>query len=144
MANVVLRIVREEGFYALYQGSSANMIRNLVMGTTQLAVYDECKSRLRRRGWGDDFRLFGLSGFLAGCACVVVGSPLDVIRSRKMVVGCSLTQHGARFSLAELIRDVYLERGMRGYYRGFVMLLLRMCSFNMVLFHTVESVKNKL
>ena len=68
------------------------MVRSLVMGTIQLSVYDELKTKLRLRGWEDDFKLFGLSGLIAGLACVIVGSPLDVVRSRRMVVRVGYTQ----------------------------------------------------
>lgn len=71
---------------ALWKGTSPSVLRSLVMGTIQLSVYDELKTKLRARDWHDDFKLFGLCGFVAGLACVVVGSPLDVIRSRRMVV----------------------------------------------------------
>lgn len=36
---------------------------------------------------------------------------------------------------------MYKEKGVLGFYRGFVMLLLRMCSFNVVLFYTLEMLK---
>lgn len=62
------------------------MVRNLVMGTVQLSSYDQLKGTLLKRNWEHGVKLYSLCGFLAGAVAVAVGSPLDVIRSRRMVV----------------------------------------------------------
>lgn len=87
-----VRINLNGRIFALWKGTSPSVVRSLVMGTIQLSVYDELKTKLRLRGWEDDFKLFGLSGLIAGLACVIVGSPLDVVRSRRMVVRVGYTQ----------------------------------------------------
>lgn len=72
----------------LWKGASPNILRNLVMGTTQLSTNDHVKYFLKeKRGWAHDWRLVAISALCAGTAQVSVGQPIDIIRSRKLVVG---------------------------------------------------------
>lgn len=68
-----------------------------------------------------------LSAGAAGLAQATIGQPIDILRSRKLV-------HGSSFSVSELAREVYAKGGLRGFYRGYTMSLLRLMSFNAVLF----------
>lgn len=47
--DVARAIIRKEGFLGLWRGSSPNILRNLIMGTTQLSTFDHVRHFLRFR-----------------------------------------------------------------------------------------------
>jgi dicarboxylate transporter 10 len=97
-ADGLARMVREEGWRALFRGVAPNSVRAVLMTASQLASYDGFKRLLlaphngpgaalfsshgRRRD--DDVSVHLTASFLAGFVATTVCSPVDVIKTRLM------------------------------------------------------------
>lgn len=73
---------RQEGIAGLWTGLTPNIARNAIVNAAEMASYDQVKSTLMGFGLKDDVGTHILSGLGAGFFAVVVGSPVDVVKSR--------------------------------------------------------------
>ena len=130
-------IAKEEGMAGLWTGVVPNITRNSVINATELATYDQVKQMLLASKVVDD-NVFChiLSGLGAGlCACVV-GSPVDVVKSR--VMGDSV---GAYSGTLDCFVKTLKNDGPLAFYKGFIPNFTRLGSWNVVMFLTLEQVK---
>lgn len=131
-------IAKEEGLAGLWTGVVPNITRNSVINATELATYDQVKQMLLASKIVDD-NVFChiLSGLGAGlCACVV-GSPVDVVKSR--VMGDS---QGLYKGTLDCFVKTFRNDGPLAFYKGFIPNFTRLGSWNVVMFLTLEQVKN--
>lgn len=72
------KIVREQGVFALYNGLSASMLRQLTYSTTRFGIYEVGKSYVSTDSFIGKVALAGLSGTVGG----IVGTPADMVNVR--------------------------------------------------------------
>lgn len=130
-------IAKEEGIAGLWTGVVPNITRNSVINATELATYDQVKQMLLASKLVDD-NVFChiLSGLGAGmCACIV-GSPVDVVKSR--VMGDSV---GMYSGTVDCFIKTMKNDGIMAFYKGFIPNFTRLGSWNVAMFLTLEQVK---
>jgi len=75
-----IRIIQQEGFFNMYNGLSAGLLRQATYTTTRLGVYTKCLDVLKERNQGKTptflEKLF--AGCFAGGIGAVVGTPAEV------------------------------------------------------------------
>ncbi|CAO1943169.1 unnamed protein product [Urochloa humidicola] len=114
---VLLQIVHNDGFFGLYAGYAATLLRNLPAGVLSYSSFEYLKAfTLKHRNKerltpGESV----LCGALAGAISAALATPLDVVKTRLMTrVG---TQAGSRTVLGTM-REVVAEEGLMGLSRG--------------------------
>jgi hypothetical protein len=76
-----------------------------------------------------------LSAMTCGLAATIVGSPIDVLKSRVMA------NRGTGRGVLEIIRSTAKAEGLGGFYKGFAPNFVRMSGWNIVFFVTYEQLK---
>ena len=128
-------IAKQEGVAALWTGLTPNVARNAVINAAELASYDQVKSSLLSAGMDDGVPCHILSGLGAGFVACVVGSPVDVIKSR--VMGSS----GLYSGFVDCAVKTLKAEGPFAFWKGFLPNFGRLGSWNVVMFLTLEQVR---
>merc|ERR1711874_322474 len=82
LAGMTVHIVKNEGFFALYNGLSASLLRQLTYSTTRFAIYDVAKQQVSPNGEPISFLQRVAMAATAGACGGVVGTPGDMINVR--------------------------------------------------------------
>eukprot|EP01043_Picozoa_sp_COSAG02_P039367 COSAG02_NODE_3102_length_7368_cov_92.599120_9_plen_294_part_00 len=81
VGNAITRIIKEEGFSALYRGYPPTLLRAICMNVGQLMTYDVCKEQFATAGLsGLSLNLASAAG--AGFACAWLSLPPDMVKTR--------------------------------------------------------------
>ena len=114
-------IVQEEGIQALWKGNVPGLTMYIFYGGLQFSIFELTNRTMKEKlhvqasPWLN-FLSGCMGGFTAVCSC----HPLDVIRTR--LVSQGRERHYA--SLASAVRLMYLENGLRTFYKGLLPSLL--------------------
>ena len=69
----------------LWTGLGPNIIRNSIINAAEIATFDQAKDMiLRRKLMSDDVPCHLLCSAIAGFTATVIGSPVDVLKTRIM------------------------------------------------------------
>ncbi|KAI6120200.1 mitochondrial carrier domain-containing protein [Pisolithus croceorrhizus] len=135
--DALFRIVREEGASSLMRGVGPNVIRSVLMNSSQLASYDFFKSQLLKTNYFQDNALCHFTAsFAAGTVATTVCSPADVLKSRIMNAsgpGSSSTLNVIRGSLA--------NEGPMFMFKGWVPSWTRLQPTTILIFLTLEQLR---
>lgn len=82
MSKLVVRVVKKQGVFALYNGLSASLLRQLTYSTTRFAFYEVGKQSFESPGQNMPFYQKLLLAGVSGAAGGVVGTPGDLINVR--------------------------------------------------------------
>lgn len=142
--NAFSTIYNVEGIPGLWKGVGPNIIRNSVITAAELATYDEAKQKLLSVGFKDDIRTHLMCGTLAGFVATVVGSPVDVTKTR--IMNQKIGPDGARQykNAFDCIYQIAKNEGFGGFYKGFWPNFGRIGSWNIVMFLAFEQLKRAL
>ncbi|KAK1321306.1 Mitochondrial uncoupling protein 1 [Acorus calamus] len=133
--NAYSTIVKQEGLAALWTGIGPNIARNAIINAAELASYDQIKQTvLKIPGFSDNVFTHLLAGLGAGFFAVCIGSPVDVVKSRMM--GDSTYKSTLDCFIKTLRND-----GPLAFYKGFIPNFGRLGSWNVIMFLTLEQVK---
>lgn len=114
----IIKIVRLEGFGALFRGLDANVNRAMLMTASQLGSYDIFKSRLlRSSNFRDDIYTHFLASLFAGLVATTVSSPVDVAKTRIMNAS---SQSGSQKSLIVTLASMVRNEGVRSLFKGWL------------------------
>ncbi|CAL9094093.1 unnamed protein product [Musa acuminata var. zebrina] len=129
------KIIRQEGIGSLWTGLGPNIARNAIINAAELASYDHIKQTiLEIPGFTDDIFTHVLAGLGAGFFAVCIGSPVDVVKSRMM------GDSSYKSTLDCFIKTLKNE-GPLALYKGFIPNFVRLGSWNVIMFLTLEQVK---
>lgn len=98
-----LQTIRHIGIRGLYAGFPATTVNNLKLGI-QFPLYEYLK----------DFCGVGISAFIAKSISTSIMYPLDLVRVQQR-------QQLNANSMYNILRQIYLVRGIRGWYRGIIL-----------------------
>eukprot|EP01134_Creolimax_fragrantissima_P000069 CFRG0069T1 len=136
-----LKVLRTEGVRNLWSGLGPNVARNAVMNACEVATYDQLKSYLiNERGYKAGTTTFIASGLGAGFVASVVGSPLDVVKTRVMTNPVDANGIPVYKNAIDCMFKIVRQEGISALYKGIAANYLRVGSFNTVLFLTYEAV----
>ena len=111
-----------------------------VVNATELVAYDQAKQVfVHDLGMGDNITTHILSGLSAGLAATLLGSPVDVVKTRVMNAAKDGTApfKGPLDCAAWLLRT----QGPAAFYKGFIPNFARIGSWNIVTWVTLEKLK---
>ncbi|KAM6216855.1 mitochondrial coenzyme A transporter SLC25A42 [Rhynchocyon petersi] len=130
-----------EGFFSLWRGNSATMVRVVPYAAIQFSAHEEYKRVLGRYyGFCGDAlppwpRL--LAGALAGTTAASLTYPLDLVRARMAV-----TPKEMYSNIFHVFIRISREEGLKTLYHGFTPTLLGVIPYAGLSFFTYETLKN--
>jgi solute carrier family 25 uncoupling protein 8/9 len=125
---------QEGGLTALWRGVSATAVRATLLSGSQLATYDELKSRLKASGLATEGSgLHALCGVVSGLVAQTVCQPADTIKSRVL--------SGGYESVGACVRDTLAKEGLIGLYRGYLPAVCRQAPVVLVQMPLIERIR---
>jgi len=115
-------VVKSLGFFGLYKGSQACLLRDIPFSAIYFPAYAHLKPMFAdENGYNHPWSLL-VSGAIAGMPAASLVTPADVIKTRLQVVAREgqTTYNG----LVDAARKIYAEEGFRAFWKGAV---ARMC-----------------
>lgn len=119
LLRLTVKIVREQGVLALYNGLSASLLRQLTYSTTRFGIYEVAKQAVAPSGEAVPFyQRVGMAS-LAGAAGGLVGTPADMINVRMQndIKLPAESRRNYKHAFDGLIR-VYREEGPKRVFSG--------------------------
>ena len=111
-------------------------MRNSVINAAELASYDQFKQLCLGFGMAEGFPMHFTCAFGAGFVACIVGSPVDVLKTRIMN-----RKPGSGESVPGLIGSMIAKEGPLAFYKGFTANFMRLGSWNVVMFVSLERIK---
>lgn len=132
------KTMQHDGVKGLWVGLGPNIMRNSVISAAEIASYDQFKqTALQNIGMKDGIKTHCSCAFLAGFVATMVGSPVDVLKTRIMNMNAG---ESAKLLVSDMIRN----EGLRSFYKGFTANFMRIGSWNCCMFVTLEQIKGLL
>jgi len=126
-----------DGVKGFYVGVLPNIMRNSIINAAELATFDQAMQfAINNCGLQNSLPLHTFCAFLAGFAAVCCGSPVDVLKTRLMN-----RLPGDPSNPFTMIAHMFKNEGPLAFYKGFTSNFLRIGSWNVVMFITLEQLK---
>lgn len=133
-------ILAEEGVLGFWTGLGPNVVRNSVINAAELISYTEIKKFILGKDFmNDGIPLHLTSGFLAGFCAVLVGSPVDVMKTR--IMNAQKGSGEGYKNVFDCFWKILTKEGPLAFYNGFAPNVLRIGTWNMFMFFAYESIK---
>ena len=130
------KTVQKDGVKGLWVGWGPNVMRNSVINAAELASYDQFKQMCLGIGMKDGLPMHITCAFGAGGVALLVGSPVDVLKTRIMN-----RKPGSGQSVFGLVGSMIAKEGPLAFYKGFTANFMRLGSWNVVMFVSLEKIK---
>ncbi|XP_071952033.1 solute carrier family 25 member 16-like [Antedon mediterranea] len=139
VASSITAVVKKEGFWGLYKGNGAMMIRIFPYGAIQFVSYERYK-KMALSWLGQDSHVARLmAGSLAGVTAVLFTYPLDMIRAR---LAFQVSGEHIYTGIIHTFHSIWHQEGkMKGFYRGFIPTFMGMIPYAGIAFYTYETGK---
>lgn len=132
--DVVKKLYKEGGIRSIYRGTAATLLRDIPASGAYLSVYELLKKKFGgSEGTLSPGATLAAGGF-AGIANWAVCIPADVMKSRLQTAPEGAYPNGIRSVFVEIMR----EEGPRGFFKGFVPVMLRAFPANAACFMGLE------
>lgn len=84
MLGTMVSIIRNEGFFAIYSGLSASLLRQATYSTARFGVYEAIKEKFTDPVTGQQPPMYVLlvASMFAGCVGGAIGNPADIVNIR--------------------------------------------------------------
>lgn len=132
--NALQKVFRTEGVSGLYRGFSATFLRDSPAFGVYFVTYEaSCRqfAKLNEYGYVGIGQLL-IAGGLGGVASWCATYPLDVVKSRLQADGInSISKYSG---VVDVMKQTYSEEGVRGFYRGLGITLIRAFPVNAATF----------
>lgn len=133
----IYKIIKNEGPVCLFSGLGANLIRGVLMTSSQVVSYDVAKSLLvDKLDWDPSTKSTHFSAaFIAGGVATTVCSPADVVKTRLMSGGTSGE------SGVTILKNALKNEGVGFMFRGWVPSFIRLGPHTIVTFLVLEQLR---
>jgi len=118
LLELVYKLLREEGFGALWKGHVPAQFLSITYGFVSFAAFESFAATLNGQNRDDTFNktvINFMCGAGAGCAGTIFSFPFDMVRTR-LVAQKTQVYSGTRDAMGQ----IYRSAGLTGFYKGFV------------------------
>lgn len=115
------QMLKAEGYASLYKGIQAGYLREASYTSIKLGAYGPIKTVLGDKGDAPFYIKF-FSGSASGALGTLFGNPFDVMKTMQMA--------GTNNTLGPLMKQMYSEQGIGGFYRGIEANIMRAIVLN--------------
>lgn len=119
--NSLSKIVKQQGFLALYKGLSATLIGIVPYASLKLTFYQLLKNWFYTSG-GKERKMSSTAnlafGGLSGCMAVTITYPTDLMRRRIQILLFGETK--SKVSYRMIASEIWRKDGFRGFYAGLI------------------------
>jgi len=139
----VKQLVKNEGFFSLWKGLNATLLRDVPFSCLYWFNYENCK-----RIFGQSDPSFGFSfaaGACSGSIAALVTLPFDVVKTHRQIeLGEMevLKERAQSRKIEEIMRQIYREHGIRGLFAGVVPRLSKVAPACAIMISTYECGKS--
>jgi len=141
----LMRVVREEGVFALWRGCAPTVNRAMIVTASQMAVYDKSKAViLKESGAKDGLAVQTGASFIAGVVAALTSNPIDLAKSRLMTMKPDAEGRMPYTGTMDCIVKTARSEGLGALYKGLIPTAARQVPLNMVRFISVEAMKKLL
>ena len=135
--NGVTRIIKEEGVSSLFRGLGTNLVRGVLMTSSQVVTYDISKNLLIKNLQMDkDSKLtFFSASLIAGLVATTICSPADVLKTRIM------NSSGSGEGVLKILAHAFKNEGPSFMFRGWVPSFVRLGPNTIITFLVVEQLR---
>ncbi|XP_041363236.1 mitochondrial uncoupling protein 4-like [Gigantopelta aegis] len=148
MVHTAVGIVKEEGMLKLWQGVTPALYRHMVYTGCRMTCYEFIRDKILGRNIDGTTSVWkaSLGGVLAGAIGQLVASPTDLVKVHMQMEGRRrLEGKPSRVNnIGQAFRNIILEGGVRGLWRGWVPNVQRAALVNMGDLATYDTVKHKI
>lgn len=133
----LIKICKNDGVQRLYSGLAPNLVRGILMTSSQVVTYDMFKNYLvnslsmKPTEKKTHFTASLMAGFIATTVC----SPADVLKTRIM------NDHNPNSSAMKTLTAAIKNEGPQFMFRGWLPAFVRLGPFTVLIFLTVEQLK---
>ncbi|XP_034483172.1 mitochondrial dicarboxylate carrier-like [Drosophila innubila] len=139
LSDALIRIPREEGWRALYNGGYAAVLKAAIGTIGQIAVYDQVKSELlSRSSLNDDVKLHFTSSVISAIIDSIITQPFDVLKT--LMMNARPGQFPSMLSAVKFM----MRFGFLGPYRGLAPTLVRKVPATIMMYIIYEQLRLKL
>ncbi|KAK1121933.1 hypothetical protein K0M31_009783 [Melipona bicolor] len=140
--NALARIVKEEGFLALWRGTIPTMGRAMVVNAAQLASYSQSKETLLNTGYFENnITLHFVSSMISGLVTTAASMPVDIAKTR--IQNMKVVDGKPEFKGAvDVIIQVCRNEGIFSLWKGFFPYYARLGPHTVLTFIFVEQMRN--
>lgn len=124
--------IKKNGFAGLYRGWQPNVMRSATVNLGELVAYDNGKQYLLQY-MDDTIFCHALASFNSGLWSTALSTPADVIKTHMMT-----NNHN---SILECMKDIYKSSGMKGFWRGFFPIWMRLAPWQFTFWVSYEQLR---
>lgn len=130
-------VMKNEGFTGLYKGGSATLLRQVTNHMVRFPVFFSLTNWLKGYNRHAQLPVWQnlTAGAIAGTASTLFNNPFDTIKTR-------MQKQGQNQGAMQVIRGIYQEAGLRGYWAGVSTRILRVAPGQAITWAVLESVLN--
>jgi len=140
--NAYSTILKEETLKGFWVGCLPNVIRNSVINAAELSAYFQIKQWVLEYNLMEDrLPCHFFCGFMAGFVAVVVGNPVDMMKTR--IMNAKKGTGEAYKNIADCFLKTLKNEGFGAFYSGFFANVIRIGSWNIAMFVAFEALKKK-
>lgn len=130
-------VLKHEGFFGLYKGGSATLLRQVTNHMVRFPVFFSLTNWLKGDNKHAQLPVWQnlTAGGIAGTVSTLFNNPFDTIKTR-------MQKAGQKQGAVDVIRGIYKEAGLRGYWAGVSTRILRVAPGQAITWAVLESVLN--
>tara|TARA_B110000211_G_scaffold235020_1_gene308532 strand:+ start:10762 stop:11562 length:801 start_codon:yes stop_codon:yes gene_type:complete len=126
--------IKKHGLAGLYRGWEANVMRSATVNLGELVAYDSGKQYLLQY-MDDTIFCHALASFNSGLWSTALSTPADVVKTHMMA-----NNHN---SISECVGDIYNSSGIRGFWRGFFPIWMRLAPWQFTFWVSYEQLRKR-
>jgi solute carrier family 25 (mitochondrial uncoupling protein), member 27 len=143
LSHALRTIIKEEGFFGMWAGTTPAVFRAAMVNLGELASYDISKRQILKTGLVDDnIYAHTFSGFASGFFATVASTPADVVKTRMMNQGKPEKDGFVKYKgpIDCLVKTAKTE-GIMALYKGFFPTWARLGPWQLVFWVTYEKLR---
>lgn len=133
VGDALTRVVREEGFAALYRGYPPTLLRAIAMNVGQMTTYDEAKERFEGMGM-QGLSLFASASVVSSVAATFLSLPFDMMKTRLQNMQPDPKTGELPYKhVGDCAAKILRNEGLTRFWRGYTAYFVRCCPHGLII-----------
>uniref|UniRef100_A0A0K0FA39 Mitochondrial carrier protein n=1 Tax=Strongyloides venezuelensis TaxID=75913 RepID=A0A0K0FA39_STRVS len=134
-----IKLMKKKGLVGLYEGGHAMFWRDNIGYLFYIPVYEICQRYLIEKNYNENVAQL-IGGGLAGSISWLSICPIEIVKNKLQVMEQVNEKYEKNINYRIICQDIYKNNGIKGFYKGGLILVCRGFLTNAVVFFVYENV----